>query len=185
VILWLEISRDGVDLLLWFGRQRREGRRCFVDGDWVGLWNFLIAIAFSRRDSQSEFRRNFRPKHTGTMISIERIPFSLINQWNKIPNSITHAFELSDIVCLFISLTFLFRIYLAMKSRVTLIFLVSCIKCSIKPWRKMEWNEPLQSCGSVGAFGSYRSWMLITSSSCQTWVGVASLFTLWSLVGAC
>ena len=62
--------------------------------------------------------------------------------------------------------------YLAKKLSKTLIFLASKVKCSIEPCKEIGWNEPLQSSSSVGAWGLYGSWMLMTSSSCEvlTWV---------------
>ena len=81
--------------------------------------------------------------------------------------------------------TYLLRIYLAKKFRVTLMFLESDVKCSIDQWREMEWNNLLYSSGSVGAWRLYGIWMLMMSSSCWTCVEFASLLPPRGLVGTC
>ena len=59
----------------------------------------------------------------------------------------------------------LLLIYLATQLSNSLIFLVSEAKCSIDLWSEMEQKFSFYKLGSVGILGSYRSWMLITSSS--------------------
>ena len=54
--------------------------------------------------------------------------------------------------------------YLAMKLSESLMLSVSEVICSIKLCREMGWKFPLHNLGSVGIFGLYRSWMLMTLS---------------------
>ena len=107
----------------------------------------------------------------------------------------------SNKLLVFEDLTFLFVIYLAMKLSEPLMILESDVICSIDLWRDIEWKLPLQRSGLVGEFGSYGSWILITSLSspcgvlaygtCLLWFAlktcsglewVALLFPAWSLM---
>ena len=51
-------------------------------------------------------------------------------------------------------LTFLFKIYLAMKFKESLILFASEAICSIELYKDIRWKLPLQRSGSVGEFGS-------------------------------
>ena len=96
----LEIFWNGVEFILGFGWERRW-RRSFLDRDRDRFGNFLVILVCVRCNSWSELRRNFHSESSRFIVSGKRVPLSLVDQWDEVPNGITHAIKVVE----FISLT--------------------------------------------------------------------------------
>jgi len=93
----MEIFGDDVDLLLGFSQQRRR-RRSFVDRDRSRFRNVLRRVAVGGRNLRSELGRNFSPKGVRLLISEQCIPFRSVNRGDEIPDSISHAIKVIEVI---------------------------------------------------------------------------------------
>ena len=100
VIIWfaiLEVFRDSIDFLLRFCRDRQREMFYLYR---LKLVDFFVVLTNSQLDFQSIFGGNFLPKQVRVIVHVKRVPVSVINWRDKIPNSLTNTFEIFKIIWL-------------------------------------------------------------------------------------
>ena len=80
--------------------------------------------------------------------------------------------DFARLICLLV-------MYLAMKFSKSLIFFKSNARYLIELWSEIGWKLLFQRSGSIGVFGLYNSWILMTVSSPQEETKVGCLTGTW------